>query len=485
MADILLTIIVPIYNKEQFLRQCLESFAQESFIGRLEVLAIDDGSTDASLSIALEYSGKYPEIYQVIHKENGGVGSVLNLGLKRALGKYVREVDADDYVHKEVLGEFLDFLQRCNSDIVLSPYERIDAAGNHMNMQYLLGLEHGREYLLETLLGHVDIGIHSVSVRKQLLEQYNLSLEETRYYVDVQFIDEVIYHAKTCVVFQKILSCYRSAQAEQSVSLEGYKKNRKSFQRQIELKLERITRAKKEKISERKISRYESSIYWDCGVFYILSLMDTECVEGECKEFDQMLQEKYPNIYARVGLNPFIKELREQNFANEFAQKDRIAKIVATLQNLNNGEITLEDIYTAVLGRCDDVEVYQLRKQQEKFQVHFQLVEYWLALRQKGVTLADFFIKRDFHRVAIYGYGVLGQRLYQELLGSGVKAIYGIDRRVKGNGTVFPIYTPNDDLEDVDVVIVTVSSGFPKIAKMLRNQINCPILPLEDVVYGS
>ena len=128
MENRILTVIIPIYNKQNLLRQCLDSFAVKSFTGRLEVLAIDDGSSDASLSIALEYNMVYPEIFKVIHKENGGVGSVMNTGLKNASGKYIKEVDADDYVHSDAMEDLLNFLGQCDSDMVLNPFEEVDAS---------------------------------------------------------------------------------------------------------------------------------------------------------------------------------------------------------------------------------------------------------------------------------------------------------------------------------------------------------------------
>ena len=92
----LVTIIVPIYNMELYLKECLDSIVKQSY-SHLEILLINDGSTDRSLKICNEYQKKDKRI-KVISKENGGLSSAKNMGLASANGKYIAFVDADDYV---------------------------------------------------------------------------------------------------------------------------------------------------------------------------------------------------------------------------------------------------------------------------------------------------------------------------------------------------------------------------------------------------
>lgn len=88
----ILTIIIPTYNMEKYLRRCLDSLIiDEEGMKQLEVLVINDGSKDSSSQIAHEYQDKYPDTYRVIDKENGNYGSCINIGLKEAKGKYVKE----------------------------------------------------------------------------------------------------------------------------------------------------------------------------------------------------------------------------------------------------------------------------------------------------------------------------------------------------------------------------------------------------------
>ena len=88
----ILTIIIPTYNMEKYLRRCLDSLIiDEEGMKQLEVLVINDGSKDSSSQIAHEYQDKYPDTFRVIDKENGNYGSCINRGLKEATGKYVKE----------------------------------------------------------------------------------------------------------------------------------------------------------------------------------------------------------------------------------------------------------------------------------------------------------------------------------------------------------------------------------------------------------
>ncbi len=96
-----ISIIIPVYNVQCYLRTCLSSVIGQKFIN-FEVLLIDDGSLDGSGKICDEYANMYDNI-RVFHKENGGVSSARNVGLSAARGKWITFVDADDYLLPDAL----------------------------------------------------------------------------------------------------------------------------------------------------------------------------------------------------------------------------------------------------------------------------------------------------------------------------------------------------------------------------------------------
>ncbi len=120
-----LTIIVPVYNAERYLGRCLHSLlCQDLAAEDYEILCIDDGSTDFSSGLLGVYAGIYPNI-RMIRKENGGVTTARNLGLREAKGEYIWFVDADDVVRENVLGTLLSQAQGCDR-LVLDAYTFTD-----------------------------------------------------------------------------------------------------------------------------------------------------------------------------------------------------------------------------------------------------------------------------------------------------------------------------------------------------------------------
>ena len=90
------SIVIPVYNVEKYLKQCLESVVNQT-LDKIEVICINDGSTDNSLNILKEYEKKYNNII-IIDQENKGPGFARNIGMKRASGKYIYFLDSDDYI---------------------------------------------------------------------------------------------------------------------------------------------------------------------------------------------------------------------------------------------------------------------------------------------------------------------------------------------------------------------------------------------------
>jgi glycosyltransferase involved in cell wall biosynthesis len=112
-----ISIIVPVHNAEQYLRQCIDSILVQSFKD-FELILINDGSTDKSGEICDEFARVDTRI-KVIHKEYGGVSSARNIGLSTAVGKYIAFVDSDDYIDKDMYKELYRLCLETNSDIAI------------------------------------------------------------------------------------------------------------------------------------------------------------------------------------------------------------------------------------------------------------------------------------------------------------------------------------------------------------------------------
>lgn len=118
MKNIKISVIVPIYNTEKFLRKCIESILNQT-LQELEVILINDGSKDNSHNICLEYVEKYPKKIIYINNKNIGCSATRNLGIKLAQGEYIAFVDSDDYIEKTMYEELWKVKEKYDSDIVV------------------------------------------------------------------------------------------------------------------------------------------------------------------------------------------------------------------------------------------------------------------------------------------------------------------------------------------------------------------------------
>lgn len=116
MKKELISVIVPVYNVEKYLQKCVDSIINQTY-NEMEIILVDDGSTDSSGKICDQYKNKDERII-VIHKKNGGLSSARNSGLDIMKGKYVYFVDSDDFVHKEMLENMYEVINNNQFDIV-------------------------------------------------------------------------------------------------------------------------------------------------------------------------------------------------------------------------------------------------------------------------------------------------------------------------------------------------------------------------------
>ena len=110
MSTKVLSIIIPMYNMENYIGKCLQSLLDipTECLESIDIIVVNDGSKDQSLRIATSYQKKYPEVIRVIDKENGNYGSCINAGLAKALGTYVKVLDSDDYFSSVGLSAILE-----------------------------------------------------------------------------------------------------------------------------------------------------------------------------------------------------------------------------------------------------------------------------------------------------------------------------------------------------------------------------------------
>lgn len=118
-----ISVIVPVYNVGEYLRQCVDSILSQTY-SNLEIIAVNDGSTDGSGAILDEYREKDIRLI-AIHQENQGVSAARNKGLDVATGDYIAFVDADDYIHPEMYEKLVKALEDNQADISFCTRKRV------------------------------------------------------------------------------------------------------------------------------------------------------------------------------------------------------------------------------------------------------------------------------------------------------------------------------------------------------------------------
>lgn len=123
------SVIVPVYNVENYLSKCLDSLLAQTW-QNIEIVVIDDGSTDRSAEIIQKYSEKYPDKIKAFTKENGGLSDARNYGIDRATGDFLGFVDSDDYVSETMFEEMLDLAGKHHAEMVICNIQKVDEYGN-------------------------------------------------------------------------------------------------------------------------------------------------------------------------------------------------------------------------------------------------------------------------------------------------------------------------------------------------------------------
>lgn len=218
----ILTISIAAYNSEKYLRKCLDSFVCCKEIEKLEVLVINDGSTDTTRQIAGEYQSSYPESITVINKENGGHGSTINTSIKLATGKYFKLVDADDWVYSEGLDKLVRFLEGATADLVLNPYIKVNPGGEITQfiscVKQFNTVEYCKEYEIGEIENAIDLDMHASTFRTDILRQDRKLISEHCFYVDNEYILYPIPYVKRVVFQDYVVYRYLFGRPDQSAN---------------------------------------------------------------------------------------------------------------------------------------------------------------------------------------------------------------------------------------------------------------------------
>ena len=266
MDNKLLTIIIPAYNMQEYLSRCVDSLT--TAIDKLDIIIVNDGSTDDTIKIANKYQKKYPKSITVVNKGNAGHGSAINAGVALAKGNFLRVLDADDWFDNKDLPEYLENLAKTSADLVVTEYSR-----NSLKESERVSFT---EFKPATILELDELlklpakeqvafaAIHSITVRTKKYQKATPLLEKT-FYEDQEFVAKALLVSENFVFYPLNIYQYFIARAGQSISPDKQFAHREDHARVLQKLTELYADCNddvKKELTKRRIQETIKTHYW-------------------------------------------------------------------------------------------------------------------------------------------------------------------------------------------------------------------------------
>lgn len=221
----LLTATIPCYNSAAYMNHAIDTLLSGG--EEMEIIIVNDGSSDDTQKIAEEYQAKYPTIVRAVKQENGGHGEAVNTGLANATGLYFKVVDSDDWVNERALRQIMDTLKKLiadgnSPDLFLANYvyEKVDAKKKKV-INYNWALPKDQVFGWDDIMHFKqsqNILMHSTIYRTNLLRSSGIRLPKHTFYVDNIFVYQPLPFVKTMYYMDVNLYRYFIGRADQSVN---------------------------------------------------------------------------------------------------------------------------------------------------------------------------------------------------------------------------------------------------------------------------
>ena len=219
----ILSFIIPSYNSARFLDKCIGSFLEPKVLDRLDIIVVNDGSTDETPVVAQGYADRYPGSVRLINQVNKGHGGALNTGCAAAVGKYLKVIDADDWVETQNLERYLEMLEACESDVVLTHHYTHNISTGEVKKWMNYPAQPGRAYTLEEIMADWksfdrSLTFHGITYKTSFYHEFGMQLSEHVFYEDHEFATFPCCYARSVTPMDIFIYDYRIGDVEQSVS---------------------------------------------------------------------------------------------------------------------------------------------------------------------------------------------------------------------------------------------------------------------------
>lgn len=216
----LVSVIVPVYNVEKYLNQCINSLIRQTY-HNIEIILVDDGSKDSSGEQCDKFSNIDVRI-KVVHKANEGLGLARNSGLNVATGDFVTFIDSDDYADANMISELMEAIKKNNADVAIGGFERVNADGIVLYTEKYQTRKYTNKNVMSELftqmLGNapnksnaIKMSVWNALFSMKIIRKYNIMFPSERQYIseDIIFASDFYPHVKCAVIVSSIAYKYR------------------------------------------------------------------------------------------------------------------------------------------------------------------------------------------------------------------------------------------------------------------------------------
>ncbi len=308
----LLSIIIPVYNVEKYIRSCVNSLLKQDIDKEYyEIILIDDGTPDNSFGVIEDLIKQNTNI-NVFHQKNKGPSAARNLGVKKAKGEYILFVDSDDLLNENSIREILDIAIETKADLVVADYlvqneeDRIITSIKQPT-SLNISIKNGHELFLEDLDPN-ECYVWRTLYRKRYLENIGLQFYEGISFEDVPYLQECYLKAGKCVKINFPIYIYRKRHNTLSSAI-----NKKTILdiNQVIAKLWKLAELDNISHKERERIKDNTFITFSLNLWYISHI---KSILPERKELVEDLKNKVPNIWFKNGLKQLFVSIMFRYF---------------------------------------------------------------------------------------------------------------------------------------------------------------------------
>ncbi len=433
-----ISVIVPVYNVEEYLAECLDSIICQIF-SNMEIIIINDGSTDSSGKIADSYIKKDNRI-KVIHQKNRGLSSARNIGIKIAKGEYISFIDSDDYIDSQMLSKMYNYAKQNTSDITVCGFYKVSQYGDKKCF-----IE-SAEQSFENMLGSK---IHAIACdklyKKELFTKNAIEYPDNLYHEDVATTFKLYYYANKIAYLPLALYYWRTRYGSIGKSI-----SEKHINDFFEIFV--IT---KDFLEDKNIfHKYEIIFLRRCFAYIRLLFNKINNISRDGYLRKHLYNQLYNNI-ERTGY------LSEKNLILMLNHDKKM--YISVLDYILGKEIILDNIENMKNSLIECKKALFMEELIDE-----SIMKYAFSQRLNVLHLTTLDLSKKYKKIALYGFGLIGKMVANILIDqlSVIVDIAEHDAQYRG----VPIRLPNElDNFEYEILVICVLGRENEVEKYLKS----------------